>query len=540
MWTLGTQDRLDGIRQVVLVATLLLGLMFSSLDASIVSTSLVSISLDLQDFLNAPWVVLAYLLAYLGFAIGFAKLSDIYGRRQLICVAWVLFSAFSAGCGLSRSMASLLAQVVLFEVGPTHKPSLLGALIGMTLAVSFVLGPVLGGVISSQVNWRWIFWINVPFGILSFVVMLFAWPRGVGEGQRLSPWDAIRKVDLLGNALILCATTLMVFALQEAGTFTYAWDSPAIVTSLSFASLSWVGFMTWEIFLGVKRHTRVEPILPLRLVTHRVYLGALVCTLFTGYSYLSLLIIIPERFQIVNGENALWSGIHLLPMLGSTAFGSFLAGALSSKRNNTSPTLIAASCLQLAGTGLLSTLSDVTTEIKAQYGYQVVLGLGIGLSLGAATIMTSVQASRADLAVAQGAVAQARVFGGAVGIAVCSILFNTRVAREMAGAMDPADLEALHRSPTITSYLPAAHQQRVRRIYAAAFTADVVVMMGVAAAAALASLATFQRRPPPMPNTPAAAARQQQASKDAVMGMGSSGGPSETELDELVQVRVRG
>lgn len=81
--------------------------MFSSLDASIVSTSLVSISLDLQDFLNAPWVVLAYLLAYLGFAIGFAKLSDIYGRRQLICVAWVLFSAFSAGCGLSRSMASL-------------------------------------------------------------------------------------------------------------------------------------------------------------------------------------------------------------------------------------------------------------------------------------------------------------------------------------------------------------------------------------------------------------------------------------------------
>lgn len=227
-------------------------------------------------------------------------------------------------------------------------------------------------------------------------------------------------------------------------------------------------------------------------------------------------------------------------MLGSTAFGSFLAGALSSKRNNTALTLIASSCLQLVGTGLLSTLSDVTTEIKAQYGYQVVLGLGIGLSLGSATIMTSVQASRADLAVAQGAVAQARVFGGAVGIAVCSILFNTRVAREMAGAMDPADLEALHRSPAITSYLPAAHQQRVRRIYAAAFTSDVVVMMGVAAAAVLASLATFQRRPPPMPNTPAAvAAARQQATKDAVMGS-SSGGPSETELDELVQVRVRG
>lgn len=107
--------------------------------------------------------------------------------------------------------------------------------------------------------------------------MLFAWPRGVGHGQKLSPWDAIRKVDLVGNVLILCATTLMVFALQEAGTFTFSWNSPVIVMSLSLASLCWVGFMTWEIFLGVKRHTRVEPLLPLRLLAHRVYLGALVC-----------------------------------------------------------------------------------------------------------------------------------------------------------------------------------------------------------------------------------------------------------------------
>lgn len=83
--------------------------MFSSLDASIVSTSLVSISLDLQDFLNAPWVVLSYLLAYLGFAIGFAKISDIYGRRQVLCVAWLLFSAFSVGCGLSTDMTTLYA-----------------------------------------------------------------------------------------------------------------------------------------------------------------------------------------------------------------------------------------------------------------------------------------------------------------------------------------------------------------------------------------------------------------------------------------------
>ena len=118
---------------------------------------------------------------------------------------------------------------------------------------------------------------SVPFGCVSLAVLLFIWPPNVGLGRRLSPWGAIRKTDLFGNVLILAATTLMVFALQEAGAFTYAWNSSVIVLTLSLASLSWVVFITWEVFLGVKRQTMVEPILPLRLITHRVYMGALVC-----------------------------------------------------------------------------------------------------------------------------------------------------------------------------------------------------------------------------------------------------------------------
>ena len=117
---------------------------------------------------------------------------------------------------------------------------------------------------------------SVPFGCVSLGVLTFIWPPNVGLGQRLTPWEAVRKVDLFGNVLILAATTLMVFSLQEAGAYTYAWNSPVIVLTLSLASLSWVVFITWEVFLGVKRQTMVEPILPLRLITHRVYMGALV------------------------------------------------------------------------------------------------------------------------------------------------------------------------------------------------------------------------------------------------------------------------
>lgn len=238
--------------------------------------------------------------------------------------------------------------------------------------------------------------------------------------------------------------------------------------------------------------------------------------------YLTILVILPERFQIVNGDNALYSGIHLLPTLGATALGAFLAGAVSRRRNNTSWTLLAAHCFQLLGAGLMLTLHNVTIQTKAQYGFQVLLGLGIGLSLGAATIMASVQSSQADLAVAQGIIAQARVLGGSIGIAICSIIFNARVTHDLSGEMDPDDLAVLHHSPTIAPWFPPDLQQKVRMVYAEAFNDDIKLLMGIAGLGIITSCFTYQKYPPPMPSVPAA--------KEA---LGSE--QSETELDEFVR-----
>ncbi|KAK8145449.1 hypothetical protein G3M48_004408 [Beauveria asiatica] len=161
------------LSQGILVTCLLSGLLFSSLDTSITATSLVAISRELQDFGNAPWIVLAYLLTYMGFAIVISKLSDIYGRRNMLVLSWVLFTAFSLGCASSRSMVALiicrgfqgigasglysLTQIGLVEVGPSHRPSLIGAMIGATLTIAFVLGPIIGGVIVQFSDWRWLF-----------------------------------------------------------------------------------------------------------------------------------------------------------------------------------------------------------------------------------------------------------------------------------------------------------------------------------------------------------------------------------------------
>ncbi|KAK7962517.1 uncharacterized protein PG986_003342 [Apiospora aurea] len=525
-------DRVDHVH------SLLLGLLFSSLDASIVSTSLVTISVDLKDFITVPWVALSYLLAYLGFAVAFSKLSDIYGRRALVEISWLLFGAFSLGCGLAKNMTQIivcrafqgiggsglysLAQIGLFEVGPTHKPGLLGALIGMTLAVSFVLGPVLGGTISHFASWRWIFFINIPFSTVALAGIMLAWPSRYGS--RSSMAGSYKRLDLPGIFLVIGGSTLLVFSLQQAGSFSMSWDSPVIVATLTIAALCWIVFVAWEYLLETKHYMGIQPLFSSKLVAMRPYMAALVFMVLTGFNYLAIIIILPERFQIINEQDSLMSGIHLLPMLGACAFGSFLAGAISSKRNNTSPTLIAAACLQLIGVGLLSTFSDVDSAIQPQYGYQAIFGLGVGLTFAAATMLASLHVDHENLAVAQGAIAQARVFGGAIGIAVCSMVFNHGVKHKLVDHLPPDDLQALQQSPVIGALFSPENQKLVRTVYADAFVSDIKIFIYLAAAGVIASLFTFQRHPPPMPGVQRSNKEESETPRGAL---------SETELEDM-------
>lgn len=246
--------------------------------------------------------------------------------------------------------------------------------------------------------------------------------------------------------------------------------------------------------------------------------------MLTGFIYLSIIIILPERFQIINEQNSLMAGVHLLPMLGACAFGSFLAGAVSSKQNKTSVTLIAAACLQLIGVGLLSTFSEVGSAVQPQYGYQAIFGLGVGLTFAAATMLTSVHVSHEDLAVAQGAIAQARVFGGAVGIAVCSIVFNQGVKDKLSNQVDEAYLQYLRQSPVLSAKFPQEIQGKVREVYAAAFADNMKIFVFIAAAGVMAGVYTYQRHPPPMP-------RARQANKEA--SETPRGALSETELEDM-------
>lgn len=221
--------------------------------------------------------------------------------------------------------------------------------------------------------------------------------------------------------------------------------------------------------------------------------------MLTGFPYVALTIVIPERLQIVNGESVLLAGVHLLPLLGACATGSFLGGAISSKRNNTSFTLVLASCLQLLGVGLMVLVSSETTPPPSQYGFESIFGLGVGLSFSSATIMTNILASEGeDLASAQGAVAQARVLGGCIGLSVCTVIFNSHVNKYLDEHLTRSQLDSLHRTPLSGLQLPLDLRNLVKSVYSGAFAQEIKVMVMVCAGMVFVSLFTLERHPAPL------------------------------------------
>lgn len=209
--------------------------------------------------------------------------------------------------------------------------------------------------------------------------------------------------------------------------------------------------------------------------------------------------LIPERFQIVEHVTVLKAGLHILPMLVTCAVGSFLGGAISAKRNYTSFTLVAASCLQLLGVGLMTMPIGSNTSPNVQYGFQAIFGLGVGLSFSAATILTNIIASdQSQRATAQGAVAQARVLGGCFGLAICTVIFNAHVNGDLKDHLKAEDLASLYRSPLASLHLPNGVQELVKKVYVEAFADEIRMMMAVCAVMVAISLLTLQRHPAPL------------------------------------------
>jgi len=436
----------------------------------------------------------------------------------MVVCSWCLFTVFSLGCGLAQSLNQLivfralqgiggsglysLCNVVIPEITPKKHFATMSAATGVVFAISSVMGPVLGGVISQDSTWRWIFLLNVPCGVVALIIILLTWPspRLPPGLKNYSVMKALSShVDFIGALLLLMGTAILVFAMDQAGAAQYTWSSPTIIATFSASGICFLSFFGWIILLhSMGGKIPISPIIPVRVLTHRILASALLSALLTGFPLFLVIIALPERYQIVNGTSASAAGIRLMPFLFASAFGSTAGGLANSRKNLTFQSLTLASCLMVIGCGLLSTAPDTLSIEPALYGFQVIFGLGIGMTFTVVTIIASTESKFVDYAIALGAVNQARIFGGVIGLASSTIILNVRIGTDLQGILTTSQITSLRQSLNFIPSLDPEQQLAVVNTFALSFNDQLRYCTYVAALCVVVSLFTFSRHPTDM------------------------------------------
>jgi EmrB/QacA subfamily drug resistance transporter len=424
-----------------ILGAVMLGLLLGALDQTIVSVALPTIVTQLGGQDLYTWTVTIYLLTSTITVPFYGKLSDLYGRKPLLMIGIGLFLVGSALSGLSQNMAELilfrgiqglgagsLFPISLAVIGDLFTPAERGkyqGLFGAVFGLSSIVGPLLGGFLTEHVSWHWIFYINLPIGILALIVIWRLLPTVRRPG-------ASHNLDYLGAAVFTVAVGSLLVGLTNKQTSDWG--------TFEVGGLIAIGAVLGLVFLFIESRAK-EPIVPLDLWRNITYASAITATFLISFGFFGAAIFLPQWFQFVQGATPTNSGLYSLALLAGLIFSSIVSGQIVARTGRYKPVILFGLVVMSVGLYLMSGLK-ADTPLPILWVWMFITGVGIGPTLSVFTIVIQNAVPFRQLGVATSNLTFFRQVGGSIGLALLGTVFGNRFRDELGPQLTAAGVPA--------------------------------------------------------------------------------------------------
>jgi EmrB/QacA subfamily drug resistance transporter len=486
-------------KTAVIMISLYISIFLVALDRTIMGPAIPAITNEFKSISDIGWYGSAYMLTAAGFILLYGRIYTFFPTKPVFLSSIFLFEIGSVVCGAAQTSVMLIvgravaglgssgiftgAILIMLNTVPLPKRPMLQALFGACFGVASVAGPLLGGAFTgSKAGWRWCFYINLPLGGITILVVCFLL-RLEEQKPKLATWkETFKHLDPLGIALFLPSITCLLLAL-EWGAAEYSWSAPQMIALLVVFAVLFIAFVGWQYFT---RHSTAT--VPARVILQRSVAFGGASQFCVGATMLTVSIYIPLWFQAIKGVSAMQSGINTIPLVLAVVVGSIMSGGLVQRIGYYTPFMILGSCFMAVGTGLITTW-NMGTRSSMWIGYQVIVGFGVGCTMQHPNIAVQTVLPKHDVPIGTAFLSLCQTLGGAVFAAVGQNLYIDKFSTglERIGGLDPERLLASG-ATDLTKGVPPMVQRRILEAYNDAlmqgtfFAALIVACLAVPAA----------------------------------------------------------
>ncbi|KAL7420794.1 hypothetical protein Q5752_004747 [Cryptotrichosporon argae] len=474
---------LTGFRLFAVFLSLMLACFMFALDQSIVATAIPVIVSDFSALTQVSWIISAYFLTQCGLILLAGQLLTVIKAKWLLLGAIFFFEAGSLICALANSMSMLIVARAIQGIGASGMFVSMLAIIavvtrvdqraafmstfGLVFVLSSVVGPLLGGVFTERLTWRWCFYINLPFGGVAATAVVFLLPAREPDRSRkdgITGWRAIAKMDWIGSALIIAVITCLLIALQWGGN-DYAWSNWRIILLFTLGGVGVIAFAAWELYYDE------HALIPKVILKDRNQIAACATIFMFMLAMLGGTYQLPIFYEATRNHSPEKAGIDIIPYMLAVCIGIFVAGGLTAKWGKYWPQILAGPPIAAVGFGLMYTIREDTSNAKI-IGYQILSGFGIGIAFQ--NIILSVQAEYATrpelLPQASGVASFFQLTGAAIGIGIVDTVESIYLNRYLHEYAPDAPFETVRESTSAIYTLPVDQQAPVIHAYVLAIS----------------------------------------------------------------------